>query len=130
MPVAGTALSETAMMTPMPARAIVFDFNGTLSNDEPLLYAVYAELFAERGRPLSEQDYLDRLAGQTEEEISRRWLGHVDEELIAERVTRYIARTADGSTVDDDARAAVRYAAERVPVGVVSAATRPEIEPV
>jgi beta-phosphoglucomutase len=114
----------------MPARAIVFDFNGTLSNDEPLLYAVYAELFAERGRPLSEQDYRDRLAGQTEEEISRRWLGRVDVDLIAERIARYVARAADGSTVDDDARAAVRYAAERVPVGVVSAATRPEIEAV
>jgi beta-phosphoglucomutase len=114
----------------MPTRAIVFDFNGTLSNDEPILYAVYAELFAEQGRPLTEQQYLDELAGETEEEIVRRWLGRVDEELIRERIERYIRRASDGSTVDEDARAAVRLAAEHVPVGVVSAATRAEIEPV
>jgi HAD superfamily hydrolase (TIGR01509 family) len=111
-------------------RAIVFDFNGTLSDDEPLLYEVYAELFAEHGRPLTEDEYLEQLAGNTEEEIIRRWLGRVDDELIADRIARYVARTADGSTVDDDVRAAVRYAADRVPVGLVSAAARAEIDPV
>jgi beta-phosphoglucomutase len=110
--------------------AIVFDFNGTLSDDEPLLYQVYAELFAEHGRPLSEEAYLEELAGNTEEEIIRRWLGRVDDKLIAERIARYVERAADGRTVDDDVRAAVRYAAEHVPVGVVSAATREEIDPV
>src|SRR3954451_217245 len=114
----------------MATRAIVFDFNGTLSDDEPLLYAVYAELFAEHGRPLTEQEYLDELAGQTEEEIVRRWLGRVDEELIRERIDRYIARAKDGSTVADDARAAGRLAADHVPVGIVSPAVRREIEPV
>lgn len=114
----------------MVPRAIVFDFNGTLSDDEPLLYEVYAELFAEHGRPLTEEAYLAELAGNTEEEIIRRWLGRVDDELIADRIARYVARAADGRTVDEDVRAAVRYAAERVPVGVVSAATRDEIDPV
>jgi beta-phosphoglucomutase len=114
----------------MPTRAIVFDFNGTLSDDEPILYAVYAELFAEQGRPLTEQQYLDELAGQTEEEIIRRWLGRVDDELIRERIDRYIVRASDGSTIDADARAAVKVAAEHVPVGIVSAAARREIEPV
>lgn len=114
----------------MPPRAIVFDFNGTLSDDEPLLYEVYAELFAEHGRPLTERQYLDELAGNTEEEIIRRWLGRVDDELIADRIARYVDRAADGRTVYDDVRAAVRYAAERVPVGLVSAATRDEIDPV
>jgi beta-phosphoglucomutase-like phosphatase (HAD superfamily) len=111
-------------------RAIVFDFNGTLSDDEPLLYEVYAELFAEHGRPLTEEAYLEELAGNTEEEIIRRWLGRVDDALIADRIARYIARAADGSTVDDDVRAAVRYAADHVPIGLVSAAAREEIDPV
>jgi HAD superfamily hydrolase (TIGR01509 family) len=114
----------------MPTRAIAFDFNGTLSDDEPILYAVYAELFAEQGRPLTEQEYLDELAGETEEEIVRRWLGRVDPALIRERIERYVVRARDGSTVDEDARAAVRAAAGSVPVGVVSAATRAEIAPV
>jgi beta-phosphoglucomutase len=114
----------------MPTKAVVFDFNGTLSDDEPILYAVYAELFAEAGRPLSERDYLDQLAGQTEEEIVRRWLGRDDPELIAERIARYIERASDGSTVNDEVRAAIRYVAERVPVAIVSAATLEEIEAV
>ena len=114
----------------MATRAIVFDFNGTLSDDEPLLYAVYAELFAKQGRPLTEQEYLDELAGQTEDEIIRRWLGRVDDELIRERIDRYVAHASDGSTIDENARAAVRLAAEHVPVGIVSAAARREIDPV
>ncbi|HKI91931.1 MAG TPA: HAD family phosphatase [Gaiellaceae bacterium] len=114
----------------MPPRSIVFDFNGTLSDDEPILYAVYAELFAEHGRPLTEQAYFEELAGNTEEEIILRWLGRADEELVRARIDRYVERARDGSTVTEDVRAAVRLAAARVPVGVVSAATREEIDAV
>ncbi len=114
----------------MPPRAIVFDFNGTLSDDEPLLYAVYAELFAEHGRPLTEEAYFEELAGNTEEEIILRWLGRVDEEIVRARIDRYVERARDGSTVTEDVRAAVRLAAGRVPVGIVSAATREEIDAV
>jgi beta-phosphoglucomutase len=110
--------------------AVAFDFNGTLSDDEPVLLAVYQELFAEHGRPLSEAEYYEHLAGHTDEEMFRRWLGHADPALIAERVARYIARVADGSTVDDETRAAVRFAAARGPVAIVSAAIRSEIEAV
>jgi len=39
-------------------------------------------------------------------------------------------RSSDGSTVHEEVRAAVRWAAERMPVAVVSAALRDEIEPV
>src|SRR4026209_636558 len=52
-----------------PARALVFDFNGTLSHDEPVLFAIYSELFAEHGRPMTEDDYFGTLAGNTEEAI-------------------------------------------------------------
>ncbi len=41
--------------------ALVFDFNGTLSHDEPVLCAVYQELFAEWGRPLPEATYYEQL---------------------------------------------------------------------
>jgi beta-phosphoglucomutase len=50
--------------------------------------------------------------------------------VIEERVARYRAAVADGSTVHEHVRAAVRYAAERVPVGIVSGAARAEIDPV
>ena len=105
-----------------------FDFNGTLSDDEPVLARVYGELFAELGRPLSEPEYYEQLAGHTDEEMFTRWFGHADPTLIAERIARYNRLAADGSTVHEEVREAVRYAAERVPVAIVSAAARSEID--
>jgi beta-phosphoglucomutase len=113
--------------------AVVFDFNGTLSHDEPLLCAIYQELFAEHGRPLAEADYYGVLAGNTEEAIIHGWLGVEGADLAAlvdERIERYRVRAADGATVPPAHREAVAYAAARVPVGLVSGAFRAEIEPV
>jgi beta-phosphoglucomutase len=112
--------------------AILFDFNGTLSHDEPLLCRIYRELFAEHGRPLLEEEYYRLLAGNTEEAIVGGWLGVEGEELealVEARIDRYVA-AADGATVESATRAAVAAAAARVPVGVVSGACRREIEPV
>lgn len=117
----------------MRPRAVIFDFNGTLSHDEPILCEIFQELFAAHGRPLSAQEYFDELAGLSDPEIVRTWLGRdhpAVEEVIEERIERYRERVANGSTVPESVRAAVRYAAERVPVGVVSGAARAEIQPV
>jgi beta-phosphoglucomutase len=102
-------------------QAVVFDFNGTLSDDEPVLARVYQELIPD----LTVDDYYERYAGHTDEHIF-----DGDERLIAERVRRYVELCSDGSTVDEETRAAVRFAAERIPVGLVSAALRAEIDPV
>ena len=115
------------------ARALVFDFNGTLSHDEPVLFAIYAELFAEHGRPLTEADYFGRLAGQ-HGGGDHRWLARGRREelqaLVDERIERYrrLAERIDG--LRGELREAVRHAASRVPVAVVSGAYRREIEPV
>lgn len=112
---------------------MIFDFNGTLSHDEPILLAIFQELFAELGKPLSAEEYFDSLAGLSDPEIVRTWLGadHPAVDAVLERrIERYGELAADGSTVPDEVREAVRYAAERVPVAVVSGAARAEIEPV
>jgi HAD superfamily hydrolase (TIGR01509 family) len=116
----------------MLCRAVTFDFNGTLSDDEEILFGVYAALFAEHGRPLGRDDYFTRLAGLSEHEIVRAWLGDRDdlESIVRVRIDRYRLAVTDGATVSEQMRAAVRYAASRVPVAVVSGATRAEIEPV
>jgi beta-phosphoglucomutase-like phosphatase (HAD superfamily) len=114
-------------------RALLLDFNGTLSLDEPILYAVYAELFAEHGEELTQRRYLDEHAGLSEHAI----LDHLARgdaaalaRLVDERVARYLARTGDGSTVPAAAREAVALAAAHVPVAIVSGAARREIEAV
>jgi beta-phosphoglucomutase len=114
-------------------RAVIFDFNGTLSHDESILCEIFMDLFAAHGKPLSAQEYFDELAGLSDPEIVRSWLGanHPEvDEVIEERIARYRAAVADGSSVPDELRAAARYAAERVPLAIVSGAARDEIEPV
>ena len=117
----------------MATRALIFDFNGTLSDDEPILCEIFIHLFAEHGRPMSAQEYFDELAGLSDPEIVRTWLGrdHPDvDAVIEERIGRYRAAVADGSSVYEHTRDAVRYAAERVPLAICSGAVRAEIEPV
>ncbi len=116
----------------MACRALLFDFNGTLSDDEPVLYRVFAALFAEYGRPLTEHEYYGLLAGLSDIEIARTWLGDRDDldAVVRQRVNRYRAAVSDGSTISPERREAVRYAAARVPVAIVSGAAHAEIEPV
>ena len=117
----------------MPVLAVVFDFNGTLSDDEPVLCEIFMHLFAERGKPMSAQEYFDELAGLSDPEIVRTWLGaeHPDvEAVIEERIRLYRDAAADGSTVHEHVRESVRYAAEHVPLAICSGAARAEIEPV
>jgi beta-phosphoglucomutase-like phosphatase (HAD superfamily) len=112
----------------MAVAAVIFDFNGTLSDDEPVLCEIFMHLFAEYGRPMSAQEYFDQLAGMSDPEIVRRWLGedHPEvEAVIDERVRRYRAAAADGSTIHDHVREAVRYAAGRVPLAICSGAASP-----
>jgi beta-phosphoglucomutase len=110
-------------------RALLIDFNGTLSDDEPLLSRLFQELFAEAGKPMTEDDYYVRLAGLSDREIVRIWLGRDDPGILAQKTARY-RELVDGSSVSDEVRAAVRAAAEVVSVAVVSGSARAEIEPV
>ena len=114
-----------------PPRALILDFNGTVSLDEHIVFEVFRELFAEHGRPLDAATYERELAGMSDPEIAWAWLGHdhpAAADVIAERDRRYRARTADGSTVPESIRSAVRLAAAHVPVAICSGAARSEIE--
>lgn len=111
-------------------RAVIFDFNGTVSQDESILCELLMQLFAEHGRPMTEKQYFDQLAGLSDPEIVRTWLGADNpalDEVIEERIRRYRVAVADGSTVPEEIRAALRYAADRVPLAIVSGAARTEI---
>jgi len=112
---------------------VIFDFNGTLSQDEPVLCRIYTELFAEYGKPISEREYYERLSGLAEHAIAELCLGPGDPRIpafIRERIDRYRTTVADGSTVTETTRDAVRFAADRAQLAVVSGAAREEIVPV
>jgi beta-phosphoglucomutase len=117
----------------VPIRAVIFDFNGTLSQDEPVLCRIYRELFAEYGEPISDREYYERLSGLAEHTIAEICLGPGDPRIpafIRERISRYRSQVADGSTVTEPMRHAVRFAAEHARLGIVSGAAREEIVPV
>jgi HAD superfamily hydrolase (TIGR01509 family) len=111
--------------------ALLLDFNGTLSDDERLLAAVYAQILAARGRTLTPARYVEELAGLSDAEIFRTELGPEADvgALTEERVERYRDASADGATIACEARRAVALAAARVPVVVVTSALRSEVEP-
>jgi beta-phosphoglucomutase len=120
-----------AVASLMAARALLFDFNGTLSDDEPILFEIWRAIFEERGRPLAREEYFGSFAGLADPEIAALGLGLDGEDLAAvmdERVRRYRERVADGACVRPEMRAAIQAAAARVPVGVVSGAARADIE--
>ncbi len=106
--------------------ALFVDFNGTLSDDERLLARIYAELID----GLTVDTYFERYLGWTDEAIFRDAFGTDDVgAAITERVDRYCALTAGGETILPAAREAIAWAAERVPVVVVTSAFRREVEP-
>jgi beta-phosphoglucomutase len=112
---------------------VIFDFNGTLSDDEPVLCRIYRELLAEYGVPISDLDYYERLSGLAEHTIAESCLGSGDPRIpafVRERIERYRLTVADGSTVTEAMRAAVGFAAEHARLAIVSGAAREEIIPV
>lgn len=114
-------------------RAVLFDFNGTLSLDEPVWFEVYRELFAELGRPLTEADYFGQLAGLSDEEAATLWLGAghpAIARVVAEGVSRFWQTAGDGSTIPEAAREALAAAAALLPVGIVTTGRRAGLDAV
>ncbi|MFI5050517.1 MAG: HAD family hydrolase [Gaiellales bacterium] len=122
----------------MPPTAVVFDFNGTISHDEPLLAVLFREMFAEIGIDVTESLYFEEFAGYSDPEIVDRVLARFGrggepetaKRLVARRIELYLAAVAEHSPVQPGAAAAVREIAARVPVAIASGASRPEIEAV
>jgi beta-phosphoglucomutase len=112
-------------------RAVLFDFNGTISQDEHVSFAVYQDVLAAHGRPITEAEYFGQLTGLSNEEGTAVWLG-ADyprlAEVVEESVAGFVALAGDGSTVPQSAREALAAAAALVPVGIVTTGVRRVLE--
>jgi beta-phosphoglucomutase len=122
-----------------PDRAVLFDFNGTLSDDEPLLFGLFAGVFAERfGWDLTPGEYADRLAGRSDREIldvvcAEHAPGDAGlvEELLVERGRRYRELVRGHDPVRPATADLVRLLDRHgVPVGVVTGAQRDDVDAV
>jgi len=122
-----------------PQRAVIFDFNGTLSDDEPILARIFAEIFAERlGWEMDDEVYRATLLGHSDREIVQiavRDHGGDDPALVGEllrmRRERYLAAVAEQAPISDEAVEVVeRLAAAGVPMAIVTGAQRDDVEAV
>ena len=120
-----------------PDRGVIFDFNGTLSDDEPVLCAIFREMFAACGWAISPADYYTNLAGRSDREIvevvAARHLpdgpprGFVDE-MLRDRRDLYAAEVAKCSPISAGSVALVRrLAVEGVPMAIVTGAQRHDV---
>jgi HAD superfamily hydrolase (TIGR01509 family) len=114
-------------------RAVLFDLNGVISDDESLLYEILAELVSRHGVELTRDRYFSELVGVADREVLSALLGSghpASEQILHERVACYRERVAGGVTVAVGVREAVHAAARRVPVGLVSGSFREDADAV
>ena len=122
----------------MTPGAVIFDFNGTISDDEQLLAELFQTIFAEVGIDVPASLYFDEFVGYSDAEICQRLLARFGrpsddglvERLIARRTELYLAAQRERPTVRPQAVEMVRQVAARVPVAIASGAARLEIETV
>lgn len=117
----------------MTVRAVLFDFNGTLSDDEPVLDELFRAMAADLGLALTSADYYARLAGLSDPAIVARlveWSGSDADpaELLAAKVERYKAIVTAKPTITPQTAEFVAAVADRVPIGIASGAVREEVE--
>ena len=95
--------------------------------------AVYQEVFAAHGRPITGGEYYGQLTGLSGEEGTAAWLGSDYPrlaEVLEECVARFRELAGDGSTIPPEAREALAAAAALVPVGIVTTGVRQVLEEV
>ncbi len=117
-------------------RAVIFDFNGVLVDDEHVHFELFRDVVAELGIPLSEQQYHEVYLGYDDrrcfEEVLKDAGQSFDEagidQLIENKARRYIDRAKTGLRYFPGAADCVVGLASRWPVAINSGALRPEIE--
>lgn len=119
-------------------RAILFDFNGVLVDDEPIHFELLRQVLKEEGYELDSLTYFSRLLGVPDRAALELFLREVGETPSGERLSRLVARKAayyqqkmwrDGFPIVPGAPALIEsLAASGFMLGVVSGALRNEIE--
>src|SRR5262245_19852682 len=116
-------------------RALLFDFDGTIAQSEPLHYAAFAEVLGRRGIVLDEPLYYQRYVALTDREcvgrmievFDRRDLRDDAERLLREKTEAMAVRLARGVPLCPGVEEFATAAAERAALAIVSGALHNEI---
>lgn len=122
-------------MPPGP-RALIFDFDGSIADSEPLHLAAFQETLTGEGIPLTVEEYYAHYLGFDDHDAiveALRRAGEVPSPgrvraLMARKADAFLARVRAGVPLFPGVAAFVHAAAERVPLAVASGALRHEIE--
>ncbi len=121
-------------------KAVVFDFNGVIADDEPVHQAAFADVLAIEGITLTSQAYFRDYLGLDDRGcLTRVWADLSGRPPLTEARTRqlmedkadaYLARIAQGAPLCPGALDLVRALAAELPIAICSGARRREIEAV
>ena len=116
--------------------AVIFDFNGTLSDDEPILFDIFSDLFATHLHwNMSADEYREHYLGRSDREIVQsavelHGLGGNDEvnELLRLRRNQYKQRVADNNPILAPTLGLVQqFVDHHIPIGIVTGAQRGDV---
>ncbi len=116
--------------------AVVFDFNGTLSDDEHILFDIFCDLFIDHlDWTMTAEHYHRELRGRSDREIvehavARHGRGTGDEvgELLRLRRGVYKQKVADHNPIGSSAAGLVKLLADNeIPLGIVTGAQRDDV---
>ena len=117
-------------------RALVFDFDGVIADDEPLHLAAFQRTLAAEGITLSAEAYYARYLGfddhdaivEAFREAGRPLPPDRADALMAAKAAHFLGLVRDGVRIFPGVPEFVRAAAARVPLAIASGALRREIE--
>jgi HAD superfamily hydrolase (TIGR01509 family) len=117
-------------------RAVIFDFNGVLVDDEHVHFALFREVLAAERVAMTERDYHERYLGLDDRGCFEAALSDAGQEadrsrvdaLIARKAGRYVEVAEAGLRFFPGAAECLAALAERWPLAICSGALRPEIE--
>jgi HAD superfamily hydrolase (TIGR01509 family) len=117
-------------------RAVIFDFNGVLVDDEEVHFELFREVLAEEAVVLSAPQYHERFLGYDDRKCFEAALREAGQEaaperldaLVARKAARYVRVAEAGLRFFPAAAECLTALAERWPLAINSGALRPEIE--
>ncbi|MCI0659746.1 MAG: HAD family phosphatase [Acidobacteria bacterium] len=120
-------------------RAIIFDFNGVIIDDEPLHLELFRSILSEEGLSLSDEDYRDKYLGYDDRacfstvlaDAGRKIEAYDDQyidRLVARKANRYEHEIGERYLLFPGVVEKVRHLSSRYPLAIVSGALRKEIE--